>query len=76
MSQSFKEIKRRARALSIKERADLAHELISSLDEVTDYSDDSEWENEIKKRVEEIKSGKANGRPAIDILAEIRTKYS
>lgn len=34
------------------------------------------WNTEIEKRVNEIKSGKAKGRAAEDILAEIRAKFS
>ncbi len=37
---------------------------------------ESAWDAEIERRVKEIESGKAKGRPAEDILAEIRAKYS
>ncbi len=69
-------IKNQAIALPLEERAELAHELILSLDKTAGTDVESAWDSEIKKRVEEIKSGKAKGRPAENILAEIRAKYS
>ena len=60
-------------------RAKLAHELIISLDEeFTEYSETSiskAWKKEINRRVLEIKNGTAKGRPAEQVLAEIRAKY-
>lgn len=72
----LKEIKRKARSLPINQRAELVHDLIKSLDVHTDSNIVDEWENEIKRRVVEIKSGKAKGRPAAEIHAEIQAKYS
>lgn len=76
MSPNFNSIKEQAIALPAEERADLAHELLISLDEQMDIDIESAWDKEIQKRVEEIKSGKAKGRMAEDVLAEIRAKYS
>jgi putative addiction module component (TIGR02574 family) len=76
MSLQIKEIVNKALNLSPEERAELIHELILSLDDIIDNEVDRAWEAEIEKRVKEIKSGKAKGRPADDILAEIRAKYS
>ena len=73
---SFKTIKEQAKALSAKERADLAQELITSLDDEVDVDVESKWDEEIRKRVADIKSGKAKGRAAEDILAEIRANFS
>ncbi|MBC8186503.1 addiction module protein [candidate division KSB1 bacterium] len=57
-------------------RAIFAHELIISLDENIDANVSHAWKNEINKRVSEIKSGIAKGRPAEQVLVGIRTKYS
>lgn len=76
MSSIVQEIENRAFALSSGERAELAHKLIVSLDDARDKEVETAWDAEIKRRVEEIKSGKAKGRPAEEILAEIRAKYS
>ena len=72
----YKEIKKRAKALPTNQRADLARELIKSLEERTEKNVADEWDNEIKRRVDEIKSGTAKGRPVTEIHAEIRAKYS
>jgi len=54
----------------------LAQELITSLDDEGDVEVESKWDEEIRKRVADIKSGKAKGRAAEDILAEIRANFS
>ena len=56
-------------------RAKLAHELIISLDEEIDTNVSHAWQDEINRRVLEIKRGVAKGRPAEQVLAEIRAKY-
>ena len=76
MSLLLQEVVNKALDLSSKERAELAHELIVSLDDVADKEVETAWDAEIERRVKEIKSGKAKGRSAEDILAEIRAKYS
>lgn len=76
MAMPLQEVASKALSLSPPERAELAHELILSLDEVTDKEVEKAWDAEIERRVAEIKSGKAKGRPAEDILAEIRARYA
>jgi putative addiction module component (TIGR02574 family) len=75
MSSLLQEVENKALALSAEERAKLAHELIVSLDDAIDKEVETAWDAEIERRVKEIKSGVAKGRPAEDILAEIRAKY-
>ena len=76
MSILLQEVTNNALNLPPEERAELAHKLIESLDEGTDKEVESAWDAEIERRVSEIKSGKAKGRPAEEILAKIRAKYS
>ncbi len=64
-----------ALSLPSKDRAKLAHELIISLDQNIDSNVSKAWEKEINKRVADIRSGIAKGRPAEQVLAEIRAKY-
>jgi putative addiction module component (TIGR02574 family) len=64
-----------ALSLPQEDRAKLAHELIVSLDEHLDSDVGEAWENEIRRRVKEIKEGTAKGRPAEQVLSEIRAKY-
>jgi len=77
MTTAFKELRKKAiTLLPPEERAELAHDLISSLDEKHDSLSETAWDLEIKRRVDEIKSGKVTGRPAENVLAEIRAHYS
>ena len=77
MSSLLQEVAKKAYNLSPDERAELAHELIISLDDIKEDNQlEMAWDAEIEKRVKEIKSGKAKGRPAEEILSEIRAKYS
>jgi len=76
MSSLLQEVVNKAHNLSPEERAELAHELIVSLNDDIDKEHEKAWDSEIERRVREIKSGTAKGRPAEDILAEIRAKYS
>jgi putative addiction module component (TIGR02574 family) len=76
MSALMREVINKAFNLSPEERAELAHELIISLDDAIDNEVETAWDAEIEKRVKEITSGKAKGRQAEDILAEIQAKYS
>jgi putative addiction module component (TIGR02574 family) len=42
-----------------KERADLAGSLIESLDQTADENAEAAWQQEIARRLEEVRSGKA-----------------
>lgn len=76
MNQVFKDIRSKAAALPVDERAELAKELILSLEQISKRTSKSAWDKEIQKRVKEIKSGKAKGRPAADVLGDIRAAFS
>jgi len=76
MSALLQEVVSKANNLSPEERAELAHEIIVSLDDdVMDTKYEQVWNAEIERRVNEINVGKAKGRPVEEILAETRTKY-
>jgi putative addiction module component (TIGR02574 family) len=57
-------------------RAELAEFLIHSLGAPEDTRTDEEFEAELDRRVEEMRSGKVPGIPAHEVIAEIREKYS
>jgi putative addiction module component (TIGR02574 family) len=71
---TMEEIRREAMGLSAGERASLAHDLILSLEDPDAYELSPEQEAEIRKRVRRVKSGKAAGRPAGEVLAEIEAR--
>jgi len=60
MITDFKEIQYSALELDEKHRAELAKNLINSLDEKIDENIEQAWIDEIKRRKAEIKSGKVN----------------
>lgn len=75
MSKSVDEIRLEAMQLSVSERACLAHDLILSLDKPEEFELSPEQESEIRRRVALIREGKASGRPASEVFADIRTQY-
>ncbi len=75
MSVLLKKVESESLALPINERAKLAYNLIVSLDEHVDSDVDNLWENEISKRVKNIKNGTAKGRHITQVLSEIEAKY-
>ena len=75
MNKTVDEIRSEAMGLSVSERACLAHDLILSLDRPEDFELSPEQESEIRRRVALIREGKATGRPAAEVFADIRTRY-
>jgi len=69
----LQEIEYKALTLSISERGKLIRNLLTTIDNQSDYSND--FEKEIKERVNKIKSGNAVGIPAIDVFSNIEEKY-
>lgn len=59
MTAIAEKIQAEALQLSEKERAELAHALILSLDSESDPDAESAWDAELARRLEEIESGKA-----------------
>jgi putative addiction module component (TIGR02574 family) len=64
-----------AMKLSVQERARLARQLLLSLDPEDEAEVEAAWEAEIEHRVQEIKAGRAQGRPAEQVFADIRARY-
>jgi putative addiction module component (TIGR02574 family) len=56
------------------ERAELADYLLSSLDDEHEAIE-AAWEEEASRRVAEIRSGKVVGRPAEELLDQLRRLY-
>ena len=74
-----KNLTEKALALPRKARASLAQLLIKSLndpeEELTPREWDRVWKAELKKRIEEVRSGKVKTIPADGVMAELRAKY-
>lgn len=73
---TMEKIRSEVMALSMSERASLAHELILSLDDPSDYDLSPEQEAEIQRRLEMVQEGAASGRPSADVFADIKAKFS
>jgi len=58
MTQEARELLQKALALPENERAELAGNLISSLDATVDQDVDAAWQQEVVRRLHEVQSGK------------------
>jgi putative addiction module component (TIGR02574 family) len=74
MTSAVEKLKSQANSLSAPERADLAYYLLSSLEPEEEGVEEA-WRTEIARRVAEIRAGTAKGRPAEEVLAELRERY-
>ncbi len=74
MALTLEEAKLEVEQLPEAERAELASYLLASLD-AEEEGLDASWEAELARRVEEIRTGRAVGRPADEIFAELRASY-
>jgi len=61
--------------LSDRERAELAHKLLVSLDGAPDEDAEEAWDVEIARRVQRIREGTAKGRPANEVFRDIESRY-
>ncbi len=68
------QVRKEAMALSASERASLAHDLIMSLEDPGAYELSPEQETEIRRRVRTVKRGKAAGRPATEVFADVEAR--
>lgn len=76
MSPAFEQLKSQLGRLSQEERAELAVFLLDSLGpEEDDREVSAAWEEEIGRRVADIRSGKAEGKPAEQVFAELREQF-
>jgi putative addiction module component (TIGR02574 family) len=74
MTETVEQLKSKAGALTVSERADLACFLLNSL-EPEEAGAEEAWRVEIARRVAEIRNGQVVGRPADEVLAELRERY-
>jgi putative addiction module component (TIGR02574 family) len=75
LNKTAQKLKAQLSRLSPKDRAELAHYLLHSLDE-TDPREQEAWDAELADRLNEIKSRKDKGQPAAKVFARLRKKYS
>jgi putative addiction module component (TIGR02574 family) len=73
MTQEAHELLRKALALPDKERAELAGNLISSLDATVDQDVDAAWQEEVARRLHDVQSGKVDTVPWEEVRQKGRT---
>ncbi len=74
MNATVDELKPQLALLSNQERAELAHFLLVSLEPEEEGAAEA-WDTEVAQRVDEIRSGRAVGKPADQLFAELREQY-
>ena len=74
MTVAAEKVAEEALALPVEDRADLADRLVQSLD-ADDHAWRDEWEREVLKRVEEVRSGKVKLVPGRAAMDELRRKF-
>jgi putative addiction module component (TIGR02574 family) len=72
VTETAERLKSELSRLPPKERAELAHFLIHSLDDEVDADAEAAWDAELAKRLEEINRGQAVGEPAAKVFGLIR----
>lgn len=73
MARLAREVESQALKLSRRERARLAHRLISSLDQEAHPDAERLWLAEAERRLAELKSGKVTAIPAERVIKKVRS---
>ena len=76
MSKSIEEISEATMQLELEERARLAGRLLLSLDEPSSTELERLWLDEAERRLEDLRSGKAQGIPAEDVFRRAISELS
>ncbi len=64
-----------ALTLSDSERAHLAQTLIRSLEPITEEGVEEAWDTEVARRLERVRKGSAQGRPADEVFRDVRARH-
>ena len=72
MSALFDELSKKAQTLTLEERAQLAQELLESVERDSDPEVEAAWEAEIASRIAKYERGEAKLIPAEDVFAAAR----
>ena len=72
MSTLLDELSKKAKELALEERAQLAQELLESVDQVADPEVRAAWEKEIASRIAKYERGEAKLIPAAEVFEAAR----
>ena len=75
MTQAALDLREQLTRLPERDRAELAEFLLDSLSPAYSAEIEKEWEAGLKRREEEILSGRVVGIPAEQVMAELRQRY-
>jgi len=62
--------------LTANERAEVAEQLLASLDEVPDNDVDQAWQEEIQRRLQQVERGEVELIDSDTVMAELRKKHA
>jgi putative addiction module component (TIGR02574 family) len=74
MSKDLKDIAAEALELPLIARAELASQLLDSLDDLTEEENDQLWAQEGERRYAEYKAGNVDAVPAEEVFARLRAR--
>ena len=74
MARKIKEIASEVLRLSITERAELAKQLLESLDNISETENEQLWAQEAERRYSEFKAGRSMAIPAEEVFARVRSR--
>lgn len=74
MSALYEEVSRRAKELTVEERAELAQELLASIEIDSDPEAQAAWEAEIADRIARYERGEVKLIPAEEVFAAARRR--
>jgi putative addiction module component (TIGR02574 family) len=76
MARDLKEIAAELLDLTITERAELASQLLDSLEDLSEEESDRLWADEAEWRLAEYERGAVKATPANEVFARLRTRRS
>ena len=74
MSRNFKDIVAEVLELPLTARAELASELLDSLDDLSEEESDQLWAEEAERRFADYKAGKIEAVPAEEVFARLQSR--
>ena len=76
MTDKFKVVLEEALKLTANERAEVAEQLIASLDEVPDTDVEQAWQEEVRRRLQQVERGEVELIDSDTVMAELRKKHA
>jgi putative addiction module component (TIGR02574 family) len=75
MAATIEQLTHDALALTEAERAHLAQTLLQSLEPMAEEGVEAAWTDEVARRMERVRQGTAQGRPADEVFRDIRARH-